>query len=105
MRHTGNTDLRKLVHDYYNGELSYASYRRARTQLLDRITGKSDGAECTRSTIRPVNRPGMAGQSAGQKPWRSRLLRSILLLLLVSLFAIMLLVWAMNSNSSLLSSG
>lgn len=97
MKDTGNRDLRKLASDYYSGELSYASYRRARTQLLDRITDMTDDADRTRSMAQRVNKPGIAGQSTAHKSERSWYLSGLVWVLIVALIAVILMIWAMTS--------
>jgi hypothetical protein len=102
MRDTGNTDLRKLVHDYYDGELSYSSYRQARTELLDRITAVTGDAGCTRSTTRGTDKSSVAGQSPGHKTGTFRILRGIVWLL-IAVLIVVLLVWVVQSESNMLS--
>ena len=105
MKDTGNRDLRKLAHDYYRGELGYDSYRRARTQLLDRITAVTGDAGSTRSITRQANKPGVTGQSPVHKAGRSRFLRAIVWVIIVALLIIFLIVWAMKSGWIPLSLG
>jgi hypothetical protein len=105
MSDTGNTDLRKLAHEYYRGELSYASYRQARTRLLDRITAVPDDDDGTVSVARQANKPDMAGKSPGYNPERSRLLQGAILLLIVAMITAILLVWAIKSEAMMLSLG
>ena len=97
MSDTGNRDLRKLARDYYNGDLSYASYRRARTQLLDRVTVQTNAADCTRSTTRQAVKPTRAGQSLDNKAERSWYLSGPVWVLIVALIAVILMIWAMTS--------
>lgn len=102
MKDTGDRDLRKLANDYYRGELSYASYRRARTQLLDRITEVTEvteDADRTRPIAQQVKKSGIAGQSAAHKPERSWLLWGSMGLLVVALIVILLIVWVLKSES------
>jgi len=42
MTDADGTFLRELAHRYYSGELDYASYRHARTELLDQLTRAVD---------------------------------------------------------------
>ena len=98
MRDTGNRDLRKLARDYYRGELSYVLYRRARTQLLDRVTAVTNDADCTMSTTRQVIKPARASQSLDKKSERSWYLRGAVWVLVVALITVILMVWAMKSG-------
>ena len=94
MRDTGNKELRKLARDYYNGDLSYESYRSARTQLLDRITTATGDDDCTRSATRQANiRDSAGGQSLEHHSERSWYLRGAIWMLIVVLIAIILMVW------------
>lgn len=95
MRDTGNKDLRKLARDYYMGDLSYESYRSARTQLLDRITAVAGADDYTGSTTRQANIRGKAGQSLEHHSERSWYLRGTIWMLIVVLIAIILMVWIM----------
>lgn len=98
MKDTGDRNLRKLANDYYRGELSYASYRRARTQLLDTLTDVTEDADCTRPIAQQVKKPGIAGQSAAHKPERSWLLWGSIGLLVAALIVILLIVWVLKSE-------
>jgi hypothetical protein len=94
MRDTGNKELRKLARDYYNGDLSYESYRSVRTQLLDRITTATGDDDCTRSAARQANTRGRAGgQSLEHYSERSWYLRGAIWMLIVVLIAIILMAW------------
>ena len=97
MKDTGDRNLRKLANDYYRGELSYASYRRARTQLLDTLTDVTEDADCTRPIAQQV-KTGIAGQSAAHKPERSWLLWGSMGLLVAALIVILLIVWVLKSE-------
>ena len=94
---TGNRELRKLARDYYSGELSYASYRQARTQLLDRVTAVTNAADCTQSTTWQAIKPARATQSPGNKSECSWCLRGTVWVLIVALIALILMIWAMTS--------
>ena len=100
MRDTGNKELRKLARDYYNGDLSYESYRSARTQLLDRVTAITNAADCTRSTTRQAVKPARAAQSPGNKFECSRCLRGPVWVLIVALVAVILLIWVIWAMTS-----
>ena len=98
MRDTGNKELRKLARDYYNGDLSYVSYRSARTQLLDRITTATGDDGCTRSVTRQANTQDRAGaQSLEHRAKRSWYLRGTIWMLIVVFIAVIFLVWIMLS--------
>ena len=97
---TGNRELRKLARDYYSGELSYASYRRARTQLLDRVTAITNAADCTRSTTRQAVKTARATQSPGGKSACSWCLRAPVRVLIVALVAVILVIWVIWAMTS-----
>ena len=98
MSDTGHRELRKLARDYYSGELSYASYRRARTQLLDRVTAITGDVDYTRSTTRQAKKTARATQSPGNKSECSWYLRGTVWVLIVALIAVILMIWAMTLN-------
>ena len=89
----GSRRLHELAHDYYTGELNYESYRRARTQLLDRITAVTGDDDCTRSATRQANKPGVAGSLLSHKSERSWYLRGTVWILIVVLSAITLMAY------------
>ena len=78
--------LRELAHRYYTGELSFESYRRERTQLLDRLTLELDDDASEPVTQPMLAKPGVPHASG----WRRV---SSLLMLIVLIMIIIAIIW------------
>jgi hypothetical protein len=89
MSNTSSYGLRELAHKYYQGELSYDSYRQERTQLLDRLTLRDD-EEISEPITRPMPEKSDASSASGFRWLRS------LLILIVLLTSIVAIIWLMK---------
>ncbi len=99
-----NNDLHALAQSYYEGEVSYESYRRARTQLLDGLPqvsagGGGPGASETTATRSPVMPSPHQRSNAAEAPG-SRYQRRISWMLLVLAIALFtgLITWGFKSG-------
>ena len=78
--------IRELAHKYYTGELSFESYRRQRTQLLDRLTRMHDD-----DASEPITQPMLAKPGVPHASGLSRV--PSLLILIVLIMIIIAFIW------------
>ena len=86
MNDDNNAELHELAHRYYLGELSYASYRNSRTQLLDRLTQQPGDASDSDDTKPMLDKTRLMPTAPSRWHPSVWLLMAVLIMIVAALF-------------------